>query len=270
MKSNHYSYDRGDGVVLFLDGKHTAAFCHFLMGADTFGDARSASFVAYLYEFGLGISQSYEKAYEYFFSCMDDDQGEAAYNLAILRFFGLGAAQSYYHSLEFMEKSAEMGCIEAQLYLAGAYLSGYLNTPSVFAVTTLPFHKALYEPPFPLLTGNCALADENERFTVLIPSESDAMRMLTLAAKHEEEYAGRFLGDAKFLLAQAHFEGFAFEGTDEDGSQIDREKGERLLFEAATQNNSREATAYILSHKNEFMLSELRKYALLEEEKQKN
>lgn len=259
----HYQYDRGDGVVLFLDGKHTSAFCHFLMGADTFDDARSAFFVAYMYEFGLGITQSYEKAYPYYISCADDDLGEAAYNLAVFHFFGLGTEQSYTRALSYMEKSAEMGCIEAQLYLAGAYLSGYLQTPSVFAVTTLPYHKALYEPPFMLLEGNAFAEDTDVRFSVLLPSESDAMRMLTLAAAQDEEYAGRFIGDAKYLLAQAHFEGIAFENAD-GGTEIDREKGERLLFEAATQNGSREARAYILSHKDEFRLPELQSFALPE------
>ena len=60
MKTTLPKYERGEGVDLFLDGKHTDAFCHFLMGADTYGDDRSAFFVAYLYEFGLGVAQSYE------------------------------------------------------------------------------------------------------------------------------------------------------------------------------------------------------------------
>ena len=262
-------YDRGEGTVLFLDGKHTAAFCHFLMGADTFADARSASFVAYLYEFGFGIPQSYEKAYEYYIYGIDGDLGEAAYNLAVFHFFGLGTLQSYSRALEYMEKSAEMGCIEAQLYLAGAYLSGYLQTPSVFAVTTLPYHKALYEPPFPLLNGNAFSEDDDERITLILQSESDAMRMLTLASVQDEEYAGRFLGDAKYLLAQAHFEGFAFESIEEGGFFIDREKGERLLLDAAKNHGSREAQAYIISHKDEFLLPELKDYFLLANENEK-
>lgn len=270
MLMNDQQFDRGDGVVLFLDGKHTAAFCHFLMGADTFADARCAFFIAYMYEFALGIPQSYEKAYQYYVSCMEDDLGEAAYNLAILHFFGLGTHQSYRRALEFMEKSAEMGCIEAQLYLAGAYLSGYLQTPSVFAVTLLPYHKALYEPPFMLLEGNVSDADEDERITLLMQSESDATRMLTLAAAQDEEYAGRFLGDAKYLLAQARFAGLSFESVEEGGSEIDRMAGERLLLEAAIYHESAEAKAYILAHKEEFLLPELQNYMRIEGEKSKN
>lgn len=266
---NDLKYERGDGVVLFLDGKHTAAFCHFFMGADTFDDARSAFFVAYMYEFGLGVAQSYEKAYGYYISCMDDDLGEAAYNLAVFHFFGLGTVQSYRRALEFMEKSAEMGCIEAQLYLAGAYLSGYMQIPAVFAITLLPYHKALYEPPFSLLEGTASLMDEDERFAVLMQSESDAMRMLTLAAAQNEDYADRFIGDAKYLLAQAHFEGIAFESTEEGGFGIDREAGERMLLDAAKNHGSREAAAYILAHKDEFLLPELQNYQRIENQKQK-
>ena len=256
-------YDRGDGVVLFLDGKYTAAFCHFFMGADTFADARSASFVAHMYEFGLGITQSYEKAFEYYFSCAEDDFGEAAYNLAVFHFFGLGTTQNDRRALEWMEKSAEMGCIEAQLYMAGAYLAGYLPIPSVFAVTTLPYHKALYHPPFPLLESNDFSSEDEKRFSLLLPSESDAMRMLTLAAAQDDAYADRFIGDAKYLLAQAHFEGIAFESQEEGGSWIDREKGEQLLLDAAQRHNSAEAKAYILTHKDEFMLPALKNYLRL-------
>ena len=264
-----YKYERGDGVVLFLDGKYISAFCHFLMGADTFDDARSASFVAHMYEFGLGITQSYEKAYEYYFSCMEDDFGEAAYNLAVFHFFGLGTKQSYRRALAFMEKSAEMGCIEAQLYMAGAYLAGYLPIPSVFAVTTLPYHKALYEPPFPLLSGDAFSAEEEERFKLILPSESDAMRMLTLAAAQDETYADRFIGDAKYLLAQAHFEGIAFENHEEGGFAINREKGEKLLLDAAKNHESREAISYILTHKDEFLLPELKNDFFLKDESAK-
>ena len=252
-----YRYERGDGVVQFLDGYHTAAFCHFLMGADTFDDARSAFFVGYLYEFGIGVSQSYENAYEYFISCQDDDEGEAAYNLAVFHYFGLGTCKDPHRVMAFMEKSAEMGCIEAQMYLAGAHLSGYLNPPSVFAVTLLPYHKAIYQPPTLLLEGEVQeLAQDPAYF--LIPSESDAMRMLSLAAAQDEAHADRFLGDAKFLLGQAYLEGFSHASFAGEGTEIDRDKAEMLLFEAAVENGSREAMAYIAEHREEFQTPRLR------------
>lgn len=254
-----YQYERGEGVVLFLDGHHTAAFCHFLMGADTFDDDRAAFFVGYLYEFGLGVGQNYEKAYEYYISCADCDDGEASYNLAILHYFGLGTAKDPYRSLSFMEKSAEMGCIEAQMYLAGVYLSGYLNIPSIFCVTLLPFHKALYETPTLLLTGDVTEISKDPAYFVM-PSESDAMRMLSLASAQEEDYSGRFLGDAKFLLAQAYLEGFAMESVAENGTEINRETGEKLLLEAARDNGSREAMAYIAAHQEEFQTKALTEY----------
>ncbi len=254
-----YKYERGDGVVLFLDGHHTAAFCHFLMGADTFDDVRSAFFVGYMYEFGIGVSQNYQNAYEYFISCQDDDEGEAAYNLAIFHYFGLGVEKSPYRALTFMEKSAEMGCIEAQMYLAGVYLSGYLNIPSVFAVTLLPFHKAVYEPPTLLLMGEISEMSRDPAYFVIV-SETDATRMLSLAAAQDESYAGRFLGDAKFLLAQAYLEGYAMPSNGEGGTEIRHDMGEKLLLEAARDNGSREAMGYILAHQEEFQTKALAEY----------
>lgn len=256
-------YDRSDGVALFLDGKQTAAFCHFLMGADTYDDDRSAFFVAYQYEFGLGIPQNFAKAYEYYISCADADEGEAAYNLAILHHYGLGTTRNLRRFLEWMEKSAEAGCIEAQLYMAGTYLGGYLNPPSVFAVTLLPFHRAVYETPMPLLGGNVSDFDDAERASLVMASESDAVRMLTLAASHDEDYAGRFLGDAKFILAQTCFEGFAREIHAEGGSEIDRSAGEKLLYEAAVLHGSPDANRYIAAHSGEFLLPKLRRFLSL-------
>jgi TPR repeat protein len=147
-----YRYERGDGVVQFLDGYHTAAFCHFLRGADTFDDARSAFFVGYLYEFGIGVSQNYENAYEYFISCQDDDEGEAAYNLIepvqngeitgltlekLMEYARDGAIRSDYNAAAaraviaqiqdeeyyfgYFEEAAKMGHVESAELLAQAY-----------------------------------------------------------------------------------------------------------------------------------------------------
>jgi len=253
-------YDRSHGVSLFLDGKHTAAFCHFLMGADTYGDDRSSFFVAYQYEFGLGVAQNFERAYEYYLNCADADEGEAAYNLSVLHHYGLGTSKNLRRSLEWMEKSAEMGCIEAQLSMAGAYLSGYWTLPSVFAVTLLPFHRALFESPVPLLEGNGSEEEDAERASLVMASESDAVRMLTLAATQDEAYAGRFLGDAKFILAQACFEGFAKESREEGGTEIDRRAGEKLLYEAVALHDNPDAKRYISLHKDEFLLPELHRF----------
>lgn len=268
MRQND-SYERGDGVVMFLDGHHIAAFCHFLMGADTFEDDRSAFFVGYMYEFGLGVKQNYELAYEYFISCQDDDEGEAAYNLAIFHYFGLGADKDPRRALSYMEKSAEMGCIEAQMYLAGVYLSGYLNPPSIFAVTLLPYHKAIDRPAVPLLMGDVREMARDPAYFVPV-SETDATRMLSLAAAQDDAYAGRLLGDAKFLLAQAFLEGYAMESRGEGGTERDHEAFERLLLDAAVNDGSREAAAYIAAHRDEFQTPALCAYVrrlALEEKK---
>ncbi len=247
MKTNLPKYERGDGVVLFLDGKHTDAFCHFLMGADTYGDDRSAFFVAYLYEFGLGVAQSYEKAAEYYASVAYSDEGEAAYNLSVFYFFGLGVPRDLMRARTWMETSAALGCIEAQIYLAGMYMSGYLNDPAIAAVTLLPYHRAIYDFPTPLLSGDGIDAyTEDARILTGGVSESDAFYMLTLATSHEEayaEYVEPFIGYAKFILAQFYIEGVT--------TEIDRQAGERLLLEAVREHKSLEAMAYIAEHRDE-------------------
>lgn len=272
MEKKLPKYERGDGVVLFLDGKHTAAFCHFLMGADTYGDDRSAVFVAYLYEFGLGVPQSFEKAAEYYMTCTHADDGEAAYNLSVMYFFGLGVPRDLVRARSWMETSAAMGCIEAQIYLAGMYLTGYLNDPSVATVTLLPYHRAIYDFPTPLLSGDSIDAyTEDARILAEGVSESDAFYMLSLAVSHDDsyaEYVEPFVGYAKFILSQFYFEGLYTQAdhrplslresmeTPED-SAIDREKGEKLLYEAAVHHKNAEAAAYIAVHRDEFLSATL-------------
>ena len=247
MKTTLPKYERGDGVILFLDGKHTDAFCHFLMGADTYGDDRSAFFVAYLYEFGLGVAQSYEKAAEYYLSVAHSDEGEAAYNLSVFYFFGLGVPRDLMRARSWMETSAALGCIEAQIYLAGMHMTGYLNDPSIAAITLLPYHRALYEFPTPLLSGEGIDAyTEDARIIPEGVSEAEAFHMLSLAVSHEEsytEYVEPFVGYAKFILAQFYIEGVI--------TEIDRQAGEKLLLEAVREHKSPEAMAYIAEHRDE-------------------
>ncbi len=275
MEKKLPKYERGDGVVLFLDGKHTAAFCHFLMGADTYGDDRSAFFVAYLYEFGLGVAQSFEKAAEYYMTCAHADDGEAAYNLSVLHFFGLGVPRDLVRARTWMETSAAQGCIEAQIYLAGMHLTGYLNDPAVAAVTLLPYHRVVYDFPTPLLSGDGIDAyTEDARILIEGVSESDAYYMLSLAVSHEDayaEYVEPFIGYAKFILSQFYFEGLYTQvdrkvlslresmETPEDAA-IDREKGEALLYEAAVYHKNAEAAAYIAMHREEFRSSALKTF----------
>jgi TPR repeat protein len=247
MKTILPKYERGDGVVLFLDGKHTDAFCHFLMGADTYGDDRSAFFVAYLYEFGLGVAQSYEKAAEYYLSVAHSDEGEAAYNLSVFYFFGLGVSRDLMRARAWMETSAALGCIEAQIYLAGMHMTGYLNDPAVAAVTLLPYHRAIHDFPTPLLSGDDIDAyTEDARIIPEGVSESEAFHMLSLAVSHEEsytEYVEPFVGYAKFMLAQFYIEAVT--------TEIDRQAGERLLLEAVREHKSPYAMAYIAEHRDE-------------------
>lgn len=281
VEKNLPKYEREEGVVLFLDGQYTEAFSHFLMGADTYDDERSAFFVAYFYEFGLGIAQNFEKAAEYYLSCIYSDAGEAAYNLSIFYFFGLGVPRDLVCARRWMETSAALGCIEAQIYLAGMYLTGYMNDPGVPAVTLLPFHRAIYEFPTLFLSGNGADAcSEDARILMEGVSESDAFYMLSLAVSHDDtyaEYVEPFIGYAKFVLSQFYFEGLYTQidrtslGLKEsmeipEDAAIDREKGEKLLYEAAAYHNSKEAQVYIRAHRDELLSSDFEKLLLASSE----
>ena len=223
----------------------------------------------------MGVPQSYEKAAAYYTSCAHADDGEAAYNLSIFYFFGLGVSRDLVRARTWMETSAAMGCIEAQIYLAGMHLTGYLNDPSVAAVTLLPYHRAIYEFPTRLLSGEGIDAyTEDARIILEGVSESEAFYMLSLAISHDDsyaEYVEPFIGCAKFILAQFYFEGLYTQidrstlslresmETPED-SAIDRATGEKLLYEAAMHHQSKEAAAYIVAHRDELLSESLKTF----------
>lgn len=209
------------------------------------GDLCAMFNMGYLHQFGIGVPLDYKKAVDFYSVALYLDGGDAAYNLAVMQMNGQGTARNIRRALRTMETSANLGCPEAQLYLATAYAVGYAGNPVYSNICRIPFHKAEQKYDFATLDGNTFNEEEQakieeERCISAYENEVEALRYLTLAAENEDEddVYGNTIRDAKYLLGLFRIEGI--------GCRINRKLGERLIREAAMLGSDA-AKQYLLS-----------------------
>ena len=65
--------------------------------------------LAYLYYFGVGVEQNYEKAFEWVQKSAKQGYDQAQYNLGILYENGIGVEANYKKAREWYKKAAEQG-----------------------------------------------------------------------------------------------------------------------------------------------------------------
>lgn len=217
--------------ALYAKGDYCAAAELYLELA--FGGDLDAMFnMGYLYQFGIGVEQSFEKAADFYAVAVYLEGGDAAYNLAVMTMNGQGVKRDIAKAIHYMELSANAGCPEAQLYLATAFSMGYAGNPVCSNICRIPFHKAESNYDYAALAG--AFCDEErekieeERARAITESHIDAHRWLSIVAacKDENDVYGETIRNAKYLLGLFHLEGI--------GCRINRKKAERLIREAAT------------------------------------
>ena len=209
------------------------------------GDLCAMFNMGYLHQFGIGVPLDYEKAVDFYSVAIYLEGGDAAYNLAVMQMNGQGTPRNIGKALRTMETSANLGCPEAQLYLATAYAVGYAGNPVYSNICRIPFHKAEQKYDFAVLDGNTFDEEEQakieqERCISAYENEVEAFRFLSLAAENEDEddVYGNTIRDAKYLLGLFKIEGI--------GCRIDKRLGEKLIREAAMLGSSA-AKQYLLS-----------------------
>lgn len=84
------------------------------------GDARSQNNLGYLYEHGLGVTQNYAQALNWYQKASDAGLPEARYNLATLYHLGLGVTRSQETALSLFTAAAQSGYADAE-YMVGEY-----------------------------------------------------------------------------------------------------------------------------------------------------
>lgn len=228
--------------ALFVRGQFEAAFDIYDRLAAA-GDLDAMFNLGYMHQFGIGAPLDYELAADFYAVSLYLEGGDAAYNLAVMQLLGLGGAPDAARAVRYMEKAADAGCPEAQLYLAVAHSAGYAGNPVYSNICRIPFHRAESRYDAIPITGAIdperEEALEEERRRAISHSELDAFMRLSQAASvvDEDDVYGDTVTNAKYLLGLFHIEGI--------GCRINRGKGEALLREAANAG-SEEARQYLL------------------------
>ena len=222
--------------VLFMDKEYERAAELFYEGACD-GDAESAFNYAYCLMNGYGVERDLEEA-KSFFAFASSVIGEAAYNLSVMYLHGTGVKRDYKKSYSYMRDAAEMGIIEAQLYLGVAHTLGTMFEPDIVSISLIPYHTPEYNSPIMYLDGEVPdlSEDEEARASAVRFDAVSAFSWFRAAAKHSPDYVEELSLKGKFLYARCFLDGL--------GTEFNRNRGDGLMLLAA-KDGSAEAMAYI-------------------------
>ena len=231
-------FDLNTAKVLFMDGEYERAAKMFYEGA-TDGNAEAAFNYAYCLMNGYGVDRDPALA-KSFYVFASHVVGEAAYNLAVMYLHGNGVKRDYKKCFEYMKDSAELGVIEAQLYLGVAYTLGSLFEPDIVSISLIPYHTPIYNSPSYYIEGEVPdyEEDEEQRVAAVRQDPHSAFSWFKTAAKHSPDYVEELSGKGKFLYARCFIDGL--------GTDFNLQRGNALMLLAA-EDGSAEAMAYLES-----------------------
>ena len=230
-------FDLNTAKVLFMDGHYERAAEMFYEGA-TEGNPEAAFDYAYCLMKGYGVEKNPSLA-KSFYVFASQKVGEAAYNLSVMYLHGNGVKRNYKKAFEYMNDAAELGVLEAQLYLGVAYTLGSLFQPDVVAISLIPYHTPEYNYSGFYLDGEIIEdyeQDEEARITAIRHDQHSAFAWFKIAAKHSPDYVEELSGKGKYLYARCFLDGL--------GTDFNRDRGYGLMLIAAA-DGSREAMDYI-------------------------
>ena len=230
-------YEKLVADVKFIEGDYESAAKMYLDGARD-GDALASFNYGYCLWRGLGVEKDPLLAKSFFAFARDLEGGEACYNIAMLYLHGEGVSKDYNKAYEYLRISADMGCVEALLYLGMAYTSGYMMIPDIIGISMIPTHCSEYRDYSNLLVGECDDPEEDEelRWSTVKQEPRRAFECFQAAARHDPTYVEDLVAKGKFLYARCYVDGL--------GVDFDREKSIRLML-LAGKSGSKEAIAYI-------------------------
>lgn len=223
--------------VKFLSGDYSSAAKMYLEGARE-GDALASLDYGYCLLNGFGVEKNPTEAKSFFAFAKEMEGGEAAYNLAVMYLHGDGVRKNYKKAYEYMDLSAHLGSVEAQLYLGMAYTSGCMFEPDIVCISMIPCHTPEYRTEMLYLEGDIEEfeRDEDLRYSAIKQDGARAFEWFQTAARHDPTYVSELVAKAKFLYARCYVDGL--------GTDFDRDKSIRLMF-LAERSGSPEARAYI-------------------------
>lgn len=229
-------FELNTAKVAFLNEEYERAAKMFYEGA-TEGNAEAAFDYAYCLMNGYGVERDPALA-KSFYVFASHKVGEAAYNLAVMYLRGIGVKRNYKKTFEYMKDAAELGVIEAQLYLGVAYTLGSLFEPDVVSISMIPYHTPEYSDTVAYIEGDVPdyEADEEARIAAVRQDPHSAFSWFKSAAKHSPDYVEDFSKKGKYLYARCFIDGL--------GTDFNRDRGNALMLLAAL-DGSEEALSYL-------------------------
>ena len=106
----------------------------FRAGTDH-GDSTSMTYMGFLYEEGLGVTQDYAKAREWYEKGADKGNADAMKQLGLLHAKGFGVTKDDAKAQEWFEKAADKGGASMMTELGQLYVKGFGNATQGFGVT---------------------------------------------------------------------------------------------------------------------------------------
>lgn len=230
-------YDNAKAVTAYLHGEKEKAAAMFLDGAEQ-GDIFGAFNYAHCLWRGIGVEKDAAAARSFFSFASELSGGDAHYNLAILYMHGEGGKKDYRKAFSHMQTAAELGCVEAMLYLGNAYTTGTLFEPDIIGILRVPFHTPEYRTVGYYLEGSIeeAEADEEARVRIVSADAGEAFYWFSRAAHHDPTYAEALVAKGQFLYAKCYLDGF--------GTEYNRERGLKIMLLAGA-NGSAEAAGFL-------------------------
>ena len=234
-------YSDNEGKALFLNGQYEEAFRIFSSLASD-GDPLSSFHTGWclLNGYGTPLNASLAKSYFVFAS---GKVAEANYNLAVMYLHGTGVMRNYKKSMEYMNDAADMGCIEAQLYLGVAHTLGTVFEPDVIAISLIPYHTAVYRNDSNLIEGDIDIvdfeADDEARCAAVRLDANTAFSWFHRAALQDSTYVEDFSAKSKYLYARCFVDGL--------GTDFNLKRANSLMLVAAA-DGSAEALDYLTTN----------------------
>ena len=223
---------------LYMRGEYELAAEAFREAARD-GDMDAAFNYGYCLWHGIGVDYDPAEAKSFFSYSRELAGGDSCYNIAMLYMHGEGVRKDYKAAIRYMKVAAQLGCVEAKLYLGMAYTTGCVIEPDITGICRIPFHKPEYrvEDTF-LLVGDVsdAEADEEARFSAIDADGRMAYTYFRSAAYSDPTYVADLVAKGQFLYAKCYIDGL--------GTDFNREVGARLML-AAGKSGSSEAIAFL-------------------------
>ena len=231
-------FNKGTADVLFMRERYQEAAEMYLEGARNGEEIASYNY-AYCLLNGIGVEADPALAKSFFSFARDMKGGESCYALAILYLEGNGVERDYRTALRYMSDTADLGCVEAMLYLGMAYTTGYVLHPEITGICMIPFHKPETRSASAFLLEGDVVdfeKDEAERYSIIHADARRAFEYFSEAAHAKSTYVEDLVAKGTYLFAKCYLDGM--------GVDVNREVGLTIMLNAG-KSGSEDAVAFL-------------------------